>query len=575
MNCPSCSTPNRNEARFCIKCGTRLAAAPDLAEETPITPDASVPTPGTETERHKTSLETDSPPQSSELDLAQPVAPSSTEDVSSDEMTHPSSPAEKSTLPDDQAPTQPLSDRETIELAPPQSPAGYVSAEHETPDIESGQPEAIETAPSAPKLPKTTTDKTSPEFPHGQAPDQDMPAEITAATPAIPESSVEPASPVEQPPPAQLPIGTMLQNRFEILGVLSSQADETLYEARDHLKCWQCGELNLLSDDRFCAACGAELLPERQLCHLLEMFSALTDVPAEALAHFEENNRWYIARPTPVARTPPESTEAAPSGLRLAAGLASHPGQIREQDEDSVLALTLNAVFEGHFAPCLGFYAVADGIGGHESGEIASQMALRVTARSIVTHVILPEIQGDRCLEPTAVERLTEAVQQANGGIFLHRHQATNEMGTTLTAALVLRDKAIVVNVGDSRTYLWRAGALKQITTDHSAVARLVEAGQIEPDEIYTHPQKSSIYRSLGDKPALEQVDSFIERLAPGDRLLLCCDGVWESLRPDGLEEVLLTWPDPQHAADEIIKRANLAGGEDNLSVVIVSIEGG
>ena len=71
------------------------------------------------------------------------------------------------------------------------------------------------------------------------------------------------------------------------------------------------------------------------------------------------------------------------------------------------------------------------------------------------------------------------------------------------------------------------------------------------------------------------EVDSFVETLVPGDRLLLCCDGVWESLRPDGLEEVMLAWPDPHHAAGEIIKRANLAGGEDNLSVVIVSVEGG
>jgi protein phosphatase len=213
-------------------------------------------------------------------------------------------------------------------------------------------------------------------------------------------------------------------------------------------------------------------------------------------------------------------------------------------------------------------------LGGHEAGEVASQMAVRLVADQVARRVLVPEVAGEICLAETAIELLIEAVNEVNGQIYLARQRAGNEMGATLTAALVLRDTAIVVNVGDSRTYLWQTGKLEQITTDHSAVARLVEVGQVKPEEIYTHPQKSAIYRSLGDKPSIE-VDHFVCQLASGDRLLLCCDGIWESLRPDGLEEVLLAQPEPQAAAHEIIKRANLAGGEDNLSVVIVAVEAG
>jgi protein phosphatase len=145
-------------------------------------------------------------------------------------------------------------------------------------------------------------------------------------------------------------------------------------------------------------------------------------------------------------------------------------------------------------------------------------------------------------------------------------------MGTTLTAALVRDEMALIANVGDSRTYLWRDGELVQITSDHSLVAQLVEAGALAPDEIYTHPEKSAIYRSLGHAPEVE-VDLFEQPLESGDRLVLCCDGVWEMLRSDGIEEVLLMEPDPQCACEEMVRRANLAGGEDNISVVVVQFE--
>jgi len=126
--------------------------------------------------------------------------------------------------------------------------------------------------------------------------------------------------------------------------------------------------------------------------------------------------------------------------------------------------------------------------------------------------------------------------------------------------------------VGDSRAYLWNADGLRRITRDHSLVQRLVDAGQITPEEVYTHPQRNLIYQSIGDRPEV-QVDTFRRHLAVDDRLVLCSDGLWEMVHDDGLEEVLLSEPDPQRACDRLVQNANLAGGEDNITVIIVQAQ--
>ena len=140
------------------------------------------------------------------------------------------------------------------------------------------------------------------------------------------------------------------------------------------------------------------------------------------------------------------------------------------------------------------------------------------------------------------------------------------------TAVLVLNDTAVAANVGDSRVYLWRDGKLAQITQDHSLVASLIAVGELEPEEIYTHEKKSVIYRSIGDKPDVE-VDTFVTPLQDGDRLVCCCDGLWEMIRDEGIAEVMLSEPDPQQACNEMVKRANFAGGEDNISVIVTAVE--
>jgi protein phosphatase len=139
-----------------------------------------------------------------------------------------------------------------------------------------------------------------------------------------------------------------------------------------------------------------------------------------------------------------------------------------------------------------------------------------------------------------------------------------------VTAAFVQDGTAYVANIGDSRTYLFRNGDLTPLTKDHSLVARLVEAKQIEPEDIYTHPQRNLIYRSLGAGHKTVDPDVFHEGLQPGDILLLCSDGLWEMVHDSDLARVLREQHEPQKACDILIDLANDNGGEDNITAVIV-----
>ena len=128
------------------------------------------------------------------------------------------------------------------------------------------------------------------------------------------------------------------------------------------------------------------------------------------------------------------------------------------------------------------------------------------------------------------------------------------------------------MNVGDSRTYLYRDGTLTKLTRDHSLVQRLVEEKQIEPDDVYSHPQRNLIYRSLGAGHKSVDPDVFHETLRPGDTLLLCSDGLWEMVRHQGILSVLKQERDAQKICDTLIDMANANGGEDNITAVVVQI---
>lgn len=258
-----------------------------------------------------------------------------------------------------------------------------------------------------------------------------------------------------------------------------------------------------------------------------------------------------------------------PQPLLTQVGAASHAGMVRELDEDSLLVAELRMVRKAT-PRTWGLYIVADGMGGHSAGEVASDLALRGAYEVVQSEYLTPTVDTDAADDEQRLrEVVRRAIEQANEYVLHEARSRGNDMGTTITMALVAGDRAVIGNVGDSRTYLMRDGALRRISKDHSLVQRLVDIGQITDEEIYTHPQRNAVMRSLGDKQEIE-VDIFVERLQPGDALLLVSDGQWEMTRDSQMAEIIAANPDPQAACEELVRQANAAGGDDNITVILV-----
>jgi serine/threonine protein phosphatase PrpC len=274
----------------------------------------------------------------------------------------------------------------------------------------------------------------------------------------------------------------------------------------------------------------------------------------------------------------PKAPELSRS-LRQLVGYGTDVGRQRDHNEDFVSKFSLG-LEQIPGTPEVGLYIVADGMGGHQSGEKASETVIRdvvinriqeqMNKLQSVPKLKRATIKLDEMLTPGEI--LQEAIEQANQVLLEARSKVGSDRGTTITAALVVGDTCVAANVGDSRTYLMRNGKLDQITTDHSLVASLVAAGMIKPEEVRSHPQRNQIYRTLGDKPEIE-VDIFQRSLVPGDKLLLCSDGLWEMVLDETIAQVIQQSPSPQAACDRLIDAANQAGGEDNISVIVVWLE--
>jgi serine/threonine protein phosphatase PrpC len=262
------------------------------------------------------------------------------------------------------------------------------------------------------------------------------------------------------------------------------------------------------------------------------------------------------------------------TNIQLWSGRATDVGQVRQINEDSVLTIEANVLEHDGILP-IGVYVVADGMGGHQSGEVASSIAVRTIGAMINATLFAPLLAGDpvACDASTCAYVLQQAVMEANRRIYTLAQERHSDLGTTVTAALVVGNQLTVANVGDSRTYLWREGELAVITKDHSLVAQLVAAGQIAPGEIYTHPRRNEIYRALGD-PHLTgtEVDTFSYLLRPGDGVLLCSDGLWDFVRDPIINALIENGGDPQAICQALVDRANALGGEDNITTIFVRI---
>ena len=254
-----------------------------------------------------------------------------------------------------------------------------------------------------------------------------------------------------------------------------------------------------------------------------------------------------------------------PSSITLVVGRRSDVGCERQLNEDGLLVLLLDQVQESVSQP-MGLFVVADGMGGHSAGEVATRLTLDAVRQKAVAELLAPNGQP-----PAYDQWLGDATSAANTVVYEHRRQARTDMGNTLVMALVVGSTAYISNVGDSRAYLIDEQGIKQLTTDHSLVERLVATGKITAAEAATHPKRNIIYRTIGDKSRVE-VDLFTQPLRQGDRLLLCSDGLNGMISDQLIFDTVRTSLSPQEACDRLVQAANEAGGADNITVILVQL---
>jgi protein phosphatase len=241
-----------------------------------------------------------------------------------------------------------------------------------------------------------------------------------------------------------------------------------------------------------------------------------------------------------------------PTAPALIWGAATDTGRVRTENEDAFVVLPM-------------VFGVADGMGGHAAGEVASAIAAGTMRDRLSAGA-------------ESVDVVVAAVVEANAAIFqgAHSNAAQRGMGTTLTAMVVLVDESgqrrlAVVNVGDSRSYVMRANRLRRVTIDHSYVQELVSTGHITEIEARSHPRRNIVTRALGIEPNV-RVDTWVLPFVQGDRYVLCSDGLVDEVDDEEIAELLLANPAPQSAAEALVAAANEHGGRDNVTVVVVDV---
>ena len=261
---------------------------------------------------------------------------------------------------------------------------------------------------------------------------------------------------------------------------------------------------------------------------------------------------------------------APPQAVEHHLGQSTDVGVARTLNEDSLFTLQFSKYLESVPIP-LGIYVVADGMGGHAAGEVASGTIVNTIAKKAFSESVISLGQV------AAEERqkwIESVIQDANKIVFDMGRKTGSDMGSTVVVAVLDGNAVHIGHVGDSRAYLINAQGIRALTTDHSLVERLIATNQISREEARLHPQRNVIYRTLGDKSTLE-VDTATHTLDVDDCLLLCSDGLNGMVDDDTIQQIVLEWnSSPQDACDRLIEAANAAGGDDNVSVVLVKLSG-
>ncbi len=255
---------------------------------------------------------------------------------------------------------------------------------------------------------------------------------------------------------------------------------------------------------------------------------------------------------------------------QLMAACGQSVGMQREHNEDAMFALT-SILTTDHSSLPFGLYIVADGMGGHAHGEIASGIATRSVASYIINKLISPLLN----VKPITPEDSLQEIMQS--GVHEAHRAITRQVpggGTTLTAVLIIGEQIVIAHVGDSRAYaISPEGKIETLTRDHTLVKRLEELGQISHEEASNHPQRNVLYRALGQGEPFDP-DIKTLRLPNEGYLLLCSDGLWGVVPENEISEIVMKSVRLDYACQALIDKANAAGGPDNITAILIRLPG-
>jgi PPM family protein phosphatase len=282
---------------------------------------------------------------------------------------------------------------------------------------------------------------------------------------------------------------------------------------------------------------------------------------------------------------PQLNEEDATIALTLEYGHATTVGLLRQQNQDAIGILALEVIDDQPEASPGALFLVADGMGGEAQGEVASRIAARVIVAEVARRFLSPAArstasdlprgeqaeEGLTMMHLDSIASLIEAFRAANARIRNMVRRLDRAAGTTATALMLFGHEAILGHVGDSRAYLFRNGELFLITHDHSLVQKLIDIGQFQPGDSDFNIPRNFLYRSLGQNDDLE-VDTRVLKVGRGDIFMLCSDGLWDLVPHEAIGEVLATGDTTTAMANELVMRANAAGGHDNSSVIVIRL---
>lgn len=301
-------------------------------------------------------------------------------------------------------------------------------------------------------------------------------------------------------------------------------------------------------------------------------YSPTTDLPGELKGVFAQimNNIQPVSA-ADFASALSEGLEDIrhPDSIDLRVGRKTDVGMLRQLNEDSLYTADTVWINQSVSRP-IGVFVVADGMGGHEGGEVASGLTIDMIGRLTAREFLGPAAGGGPM--PNVDDWLKATVQEANIAVFERGQESHNDMGTTVVMAVMIGSDAHLAHVGDSRAYHITKDAIETITTDHSLVESLVASGQITREEARHHPQSNVIYRTIGDKREVE-VDLTHAQIGAGEYLLLCSDGLNGMVTDDRIHQIVVSADSPQEACEALISAANAAGGDDNITVILVQPE--